>query len=77
MGKNISVYLNDEMLKMVETSGLPVSQIVQTALKEYFLPQNRSAASVKVLECAQALGKSDGFNEAIAEWLRNREVDRW
>ncbi|MFZ5572898.1 MAG: hypothetical protein ACOZF0_21065 [Thermodesulfobacteriota bacterium] len=77
MGKNISIYLNDDLLQMVEASGQPVSQVVQTALKKYFFPENRSAAFAKVFENAQSLGKTAKFAEAIAEWKRDREVDRW
>lgn len=77
MGKNISVYLNDDLLGMVEASGQPPSKIVQEALKKYFHPENRAAASQKVVEAACQIGKSDRLKEAIAEWNKDRELDRW
>jgi hypothetical protein len=77
MGKNISVYLNDDLLGMVEASGQPPSKIVQEALKQYFHPENRAAASKKVIEAARLIGKSERLTEAIEEWNKDRELDRW
>jgi hypothetical protein len=77
MGKNISVYLNDDLLGMVEASGLPASKIVQEALKKYFHPENRAAASKKVIEASRSIGKSKRLSEAISDWRRDREFDRW
>lgn len=77
MGKNISVYLNDDLLGMVEASGQPPSKIVQEALKKYFHPENRAAASKKVLEAARRIGKSERLTEAIDEWKKDRKADRW
>ena len=77
MGKNISVYLNDELLNMVESSGKPASQVVQAALKKYFHPTNRKAAHQEVLKVASSIGRSDNFKEAIMEFELDREKDRW
>jgi hypothetical protein len=77
MGKNISVYLNDDLLHMVEAAGQPASQIVQAALKKYFLSDNRISAFKKVVDAAQTLGRANKFEEAVAEWGRDRESDRW
>ncbi len=77
MGKNISVYLNDDLLGMVEASGQPASKIVQEALKKYFQPENRRAASRKVIEAASLIGQSGRLKEAVAEWEKDRELDRW
>ncbi len=76
-GKNISVYLNKELLSLVESSGRPPSQIVQEALRKYFISTNRKKAAQNVVKIAQTLGKSEGFDEAISEWRYDREKDRW
>ena len=76
-GKNISVYLNKELLSLVESSGRSPSQIVQEALRKYFISSNRKKAAQKVVKIAQTLGKSERFDEAISEWRYDREKDRW
>jgi hypothetical protein len=76
-GKNISVYLNKELLSLVESSGRPPSQIVQEALRKYFINVNRKKAAQKVVKIARTLGKSERFDEAITEWWYDREKDRW
>lgn len=77
MGKNISVYLNDDLLGLVEASGRPASKVVQEALKKFFHPENRAAAVEAVIGTAKKIGKADGLDEAIAELERDRELDRW
>ena len=76
-GKNISVYLNKELLSLVESSGRPPSQLIQEALRKYFIDANRKEAAQKVVKIAKTLGKSDHFAESISEWQRDREKDRW
>ena len=76
-GKNISVYLNKDLLSLVESSGRPPSQLIQEALRKYFIDANRKRAAQKVVKIAKALGKSDQFAETISEWQRDREKDRW
>ncbi len=76
-GKNISVYLNKELLSLVESSGRPPSQIVQEALRKYFINANRKKAAQKVVKIAKTLGKSERFDEVISEWRYDREKDRW
>jgi len=76
-GKNISIYLNKELLSLVESCGRPPSQIVQEALRKYFISSNRKKAAQKVVKIAQTLGKSERFGEAISEWRYDREKDRW
>ena len=77
MGKNISVYLSDDLLNMVDASGEPASKIVQQALKKYFESGNREVASQQVVKSSRVIGKSDRLKEAIAEWNKDRELDRW
>lgn len=77
MGKNISVYLNDELLNLMENSGKPASQVIQAALKNYFYPAKRASAHKKVLETAQLIGQLDGFKAAVDEVEKDRENDRW
>jgi hypothetical protein len=76
-GKNISVYLSKDLLSLVESSGRPPSQLVQEALRKYFIDANRKKAAKNVIKFAQILGQSEGFAEAIAEWRHEREKDRW
>jgi hypothetical protein len=76
-GKNISVYLSKDLLSLVESSGRPPSQLVQDALRKYFIDTNRKTAAQKVIKVARTLGKSEGFAEAIAEWRHDRDKDRW
>ena len=76
-GKNISVYLSKELLSLVESSGRPPSQLVQEALRKYFIDANRKKAAQKVIKFAQTLGNSERFAEAISEWQHGREQDRW
>jgi len=76
-GKNISVYLNKELLSLVESTGRPPSQLIQEALRQYFIDANRKKAAHKVVTIAQSLGKSDRLAEAISQWRRERENDRW
>ncbi len=76
-GKNISVYLSKELLSLVESSGRPPSQLVQEALRKYFIDANRKKAAQKVVKIAQTLGKSERFTEAVSQWRHDREKDRW
>ncbi len=76
-GKNISVYLSKELLSLVESTGRPPSQLVQEALRKYFIDANREKAAQMVVKIAQTLGKSQRFDEAISEWRYDREKDRW
>ncbi|MGD8650034.1 MAG: hypothetical protein PVJ77_26100 [Desulfobacterales bacterium] len=76
-GKNISVYLSKELLSLVESSGRPPSQLVQEALRKYFMDANRKKAAQEVIRIAQALGKSERFAEAASEWRHDRKNDRW
>ena len=76
-GKNISVYLNKDLLALVESTGRPPSQLIQEALRKYFIVANRKKAAQKIVSIAQSLGKSDLLAEAISEWQRERENDRW
>jgi len=76
-GKNISVYLSKELLSLVELSGRPPSKLVQDALRKYFIDANRKKATQEVVKFAQILGKSERFDEAVSEWRRGREQDRW
>jgi len=76
-GKNISVYLSKELLSLIESSGRPPSQIVQEALRKYFISANRKKAAQNVVKIARTLGKSERFDEAISEWRFDREKDRW
>ena len=75
-GKNISVYLSKELLSLVESTGRPPSQLVQEALRKYFIDSNREKAAQMVVKIAQTLGKSELFAEAISEWRNDREIDR-
>lgn len=77
MGKNISVYLNNDLLRMVKSSDLPSSQVVQAALKKYFLSENRQQAFKVVAESAERLGNSPRFETAIDELSQDRQADRW
>ena len=76
-GKNISVYLNKELLSLVESSGRPPSQIVQEALRKYFIDADRKKAAQNVVKITRLLGSSEGFDDAISEWRLEREKDRW
>ena len=76
-GKNISIYLNKELLSLVESTGRPPSQLIQEALRNYFIDANRKKAAQKVVKIAQGLGKSERFAETISEWGHDREIDRW
>jgi hypothetical protein len=76
-GKNISVYLSKELLSLIESSGRPPSQIVQEALRKYFIDANRKKAAQNVVKIARTLGKSERFDDAIFEWRFDREKDRW
>jgi hypothetical protein len=62
---------------LVESTGRPPSQLVQEALRKYFIDANREKAAQKVVKMAQTLGKSERFAEAISEWRNDREIDRW
>jgi hypothetical protein len=76
-GKNISVYLSKELLSLVESTGRPPSQLVQEALRKYFIDANREKAAQMVVKIARTLGKSERFAEVISEWRNDRELDRW
>ncbi len=76
-GKNISVYLSKELLSLVESTGRPPSQLVQEALRKYFIDANREKAAQMVVKIARTLGKSERFAEAISEWRNDREINRW
>jgi metal-responsive CopG/Arc/MetJ family transcriptional regulator len=76
-GKNISVYLSKELLSLIESSGRSPSQLIQEALRQYFVDANRKSAVQKVVKIARTLGKADRFAETISEWQHDREKDRW
>lgn len=77
MGKNISVYLNDDLLNRLESSGLSPSQVVQAALKKYFHPVERSDAAKEALTAALSIGKAPGFGQAVSDCYHERDLDRW
>ncbi len=77
MGRNISVYLDDNLLHMVLSSGKRPSEIVQDALKKYFMPDNRRQAFEQFAKAARDLGCTQDFNEVIKDWESDRETDRW
>lgn len=77
MGKTISIYLNDNLLQMLESSGTNPSNTIQNALKNYFLPGDRKAAFDLVTKTTQELGKTRTFNAVIKDWMNDRENDRW
>ena len=77
MGKNISVYLNDDLLGLVEASGVPASRVVQEALKKYFQPESQAKAVKGVIEAALTIGQSGALENAVAELYEDRELDRW
>ncbi len=77
MGKNISVYLDDNLLNMVASSGKKPSEIIQDALKRYFLPDQRKQAFEQFAKAAQDLGRSQDFKQVIQDWDTERENDRW
>lgn len=76
-GKNISIYLTRDLLALVESSGRPPSQLVQDALRHYFMDANRKQASRHVVELAKSLGSQERFAEAVEEWRNGREKDRF
>lgn len=76
-GKNISVYLSKELLSLIESSGRSPSQLIQEALRKYFIDANRQTAAQKVVKISRTLGKADRFAETISEWQHDREKDRW
>ena len=77
MGKTISIYLNDNLLQMLESSGTNPSNTIQNALKNYFLPGDRKAAFDLVNKATQELGKTRTFNAVIKDWMTDRENDGW
>jgi metal-responsive CopG/Arc/MetJ family transcriptional regulator len=77
MGKNISVYLDDNLLGMVASSGKKTSEIVQDALKQYFQTDNRRQAFKQFAEAARELGDTKNFQEVVKDWETDRENDRW
>lgn len=70
MGRNIRVYLNDDLLDMVEAHGQSSSEIVQEALEGYYQSQNREGASKRVPVVSRLIKRSEMLREAIAEWKR-------
>lgn len=77
MGKNISIYLDDTLLNLVESSGEKPSKIVQEALKKYLQTDNRNQAFEQFAKSAKELGKMDNFKTVVKEWESEREKDRW
>jgi hypothetical protein len=77
MGKTISIYLNDDLLRMLESSGANPSSTIQNALKNYFLPGDRKAAFDLVAEIAKDLGETHTCNTVIDEWISERDNDTW
>jgi hypothetical protein len=77
MGKNISVYLDDNLSNMVESSGLPASKVIQLALKKFFLADNRKQAFDQFASAARDLGKTHNFKAIVKDWETEREIDRW
>lgn len=77
MGKNISVYLDDDLLDIVKSSNQPPSKIIQMALKKYYLNENRQKVFDLIAKTARELGKKDRFFEVIKDWQSDRGSDRW
>lgn len=77
MGKNISVYLDDNLSRMVEAAGKSPSKTVQLALKKFFLADNRKEAFDQFAKAAKKLGEADRFREVVSDWKTDRKNDRW
>ncbi len=77
MGKNISIYLDDKLLNMVASSGKKPSEIIQDALKRYFMTDQRKQAFEQFAKASQDLGQSQDLKKVIEDWKTDRENDRW
>ena len=77
MGKTVSIYLDDEFIDVLKRQDKSVSGIVKDALRIYLKTAERKKGFDQVIESAEKIGKSELFEEAEKEWIRNRERDRW
>ncbi|MEN6565053.1 MAG: hypothetical protein ABFC57_01985 [Veillonellales bacterium] len=77
MGKNISVYLDDNLSSMIESFGMPPSKVIKVALNKFFLSDNRQHAFDIVASTAKELGKNHNISEIVKEWRTDRSIDRW
>jgi hypothetical protein len=77
MGKNISIYIDDDQLNILKKKKSPVSKIIREALNLYFQKDSRKAAGEKVLALSKQLSKEHDFDAIIKELEKERSRDRW
>lgn len=77
MGKNVSVYLDDESINLLKAQNRSVSSIVKDALRIYLKIAERKKGFSQVLESAEEIGRGKSFGEAEKGWIEERQSDRW
>ena len=77
MGKNISIYIDDDQLNILKKQKSPVSKIIREALNLYFQKDSRKAAGEKVLSLSKGLSEKHDFDAIIKELEEERSRDRW
>ena len=77
MGKNISIYINDEQFNILKKQKSPVSQIIRDALNLYFQKDSRRAAGERVIALSKGLSEEHDFDALIKELEEERSIDRW
>ena len=77
MGKNISIYIDDEQFNILKKQKSPVSQIIRDALNLYFQKDSRRAAGERVIALSKGLSEEHDLDSLIKELEEERSIDRW
>ena len=77
MGKNITIYFDDELLKFLESQKEPSGAVVKKAIRQLMKKNRPKRYYDEVLKAAVQIGKNEKFEQAVKEWEQEREHDRW
>ena len=77
MGKNISIYLDDEQLAFLRSHKEGPSKIIQKAISMVMKAEKNENGFDEVLYAAAEIRKDCNLTEAINAWHSERDADRW
>ncbi len=77
MGKNISVYLDDEQLAFLRSRKEGPSKIIQEAVRLVMKAGKNESGFDEVLDAASEIRDSSNIRQAVENWHSKRDLDRW
>jgi len=76
MGKNITIYFDDELLQFLESQKESSGAVVKKAIRQLMKKNRPQRYFDEVLKAAVQIGKNEKFEQAIKEWAIERKHDR-